>query len=153
MRPPLKVPSSLPILPINNEALRPKGGSVMRSLALALILMLVVTGLAVTGSQAQPLPAAASTAFNQCYGGMGQCEVVLPHAGEGDLLAGVQPEFWAEIARAAWGVAREVLREAALHAAREFVREVVRQVANRLGSDDFARTSPVVLATLFDPAD
>ncbi len=125
----------------------------MKSLALVLILALVVTGVAVTGSHAQPVPAAASIAFNQCYGGVGQCEVVLPRTAEGDLLAGIQPEFWAAIARAAVGFAKEVARAALLEAARAFVREVARRVTDRLGGDPLASAEPVILATLFDPAD
>ncbi len=124
----------------------------MKSMAVVLIVLALVAGVAVNGSDAQPLPGT-SVAFRQCLGGEAgtdQCQIILSQADTVWNDDGV-PEFWG-------GVFRAVTDFLSRPAVRQVVRALATELFERLmdyffGFDVSVANQYAVDSAIFDPTE
>lgn len=124
----------------------------MKSMAVLLIVLALVAGVAVNGSDAQPLPGT-SVAFRQCLGGEAgtdQCQIILSQADTVWNDDGV-PEFWA-------GAFRAVTNFLSRPAVRAVVRDLAIELFERLmdyffGFDVSVANQYAVDSAIFDPTE
>lgn len=124
----------------------------MKSIAVLLIVLALVAGVAVNGSDAQPLPGT-SVAFRQCLGGEAgtdQCQIILSQADTVWNDDGV-PEFFGGIFRAVTDflsrpAVRAVVRDLAIELFERFIDYI-------FGFDVSVANQYAVDSAIFDPTE